>query len=109
MTPTELNTKVASALHRADLTTQITGFIGDAKERLERRFGVVLDTSTDIPPATELLFYYGTMQAAYEYLNDGDNARYYSDRWELECDRQNVLNPGTVTDNYAAEPPNMGV
>jgi hypothetical protein len=109
VTPAELNTKVAGALHRTDLGTTINTFITDANARIQRRFGVTLNIATTIPAGTELLYYYATLQATYEYLNDGDNARYYADRWELECDRQNVLNPGTVTDNYAAEPPNMGV
>ena len=105
MTFAELQTKIAQTLHRTDMTSVIPQFIDDANERINRRFGVALTVGTDIPAGTQLLYFYAAMQAANEYLNNGDNARYYAEAWELEGDRQNVLQPGTVTDNYAAEPP----
>ena len=105
MTFTELAAAIAQNLHRTDLTSVIPQFISNANERINRRFGVALTDSGDIPEGTYLLYYYAALQAANEYLNNGDNARYYADRWELEADRQNVLSPGTVTDNYAADLP----
>jgi hypothetical protein len=39
------------------------------------------------------MFLYSALQAAYEHLNNGDNANYYKDAFELEADRQNVLQP----------------
>ena len=105
MTLTELETKIAQTLHRTDMAAVIPGFIADANERINRRFGVALTVAADIPDDLQLLYFYAAMQAANEHLNNGDNARYYSEAWELEADRQNVLQPGTVTDNYADEPP----
>lgn len=108
MTPAELKSRVAQTLHRTDLTAQITNFLADAQERINRRFGTELTVPADdvpFPDGTPLLYFYATLQGAYEFLNNGDNARYYAQAWELEGDRQNVLQPGTVTDNYAAEPP----
>lgn len=108
MTVTELKARIAQTLHRPDMATQIPNFISDAQERINRRFGVALAVPADadpLPDGTGLLYFYAAMQGANEFLNNGDNARYYSELWELEADRQNVLNPGTVTDSYATEPP----
>ena len=108
MTPQELYAKIATTLHRSDLTTTIPLFVQDANERINRRFGTALTVPADtapLPTGCDLLYFYAAMQGAYEYLNNGDNARYYAQSWELEADRQNVLQPGTVTDNFALEPP----
>jgi hypothetical protein len=105
MTLQELKDKIASILHRTDLTASMDGFIQDAQYKIERRFGIVLPAIDPIPTGTELLFQLWALQSAYEFLNNGDNATYYHDRAELEADRQNVLQPGTVTDNYAADLP----
>ena len=108
MTPAELKTRVAQTLHRTDLTDQITNFLADAQERINRRLSVALTVPADdvpFPDGTPLLYFYATLQGAYEFLNNGDNARYYAQAWELEADRQNVLSPGTVTDQFAGEPP----
>ena len=105
MTLSEIYTKIAQTLHRSDLVAVIPSFVVDALERINRRFGTVITLTDPTPAGTDLLFFYAAMQAAHEYLNNGDNARYYADAWEKEADRQNVLQPGTVTDNYAAEPP----
>jgi len=105
MTLQDLKDRIAAILHRSDLTPQMDNFIADAQQRIERRFGIVLPAIDPIPAGTETLFLTASLQSGYEHLNNGDNAGYYNQRWELEADRQNVLNPGTVTDNYAAEPP----
>lgn len=105
MTIQELKDRIAAILHRSDLTSQMDNFINDAKLRIERRFGIVLPVIDPIPEGTETMFLTSSLQSAYEHMNNGDNAIYYFDKFELEADRQNVLNPGTVTDNYAAEPP----
>lgn len=105
MTLQELKDKLASILHRSDLTSQMDNFISDAQLKIQRRFGVVLAAIDPIPAGTELLFQLWALQSAYEHLNNGDNAKYYHELAELEADRQNVLQPGTETDNYASEPP----
>ena len=105
MTLQDLKDRIAAILHRNDLTPQMDNFVSDAQFKIERRFGVLLPAIDPIPAQTELLFLYAGLESAYEHLNNGDNARYYFDKFELEADRQNVLNPGTITDNYAAEPP----
>lgn len=107
MTLAQLKTRIADILHRTDLSAQMDNFIDDARLKIERRFGVVLAAIDPIPAGTENLFIYSALQSAYEHLNNGDNAIYCHERFELEADRQNVLNPGTITDNYATEPPVM--
>lgn len=111
MTPADLKTRIADITHRRDLTQQLDKFVAEANERINRRFGITLTVPADadpLPAGTDQLYLYAGLTAAYEFLNNGDNARYYDQKWELEADRQNVLNPGTVTDNYAAEPPFIG-
>lgn len=100
MTLQELQQRIASILHRSDLTMQLPNFTDDARLKIERRFGIRFTSIDPIPDQTEMLFLYAGLQSAYEHLNNGDNAVYYHDRFELEADRQNVLNPGTVTDIY---------
>lgn len=108
MTLQDLKDRIASVLHRSDLTNSIPNWIADATERINRRFGIALVSpaaDTDPLPAPDLLYLYASLASGYEHLNNGDNARYYAERWELEADREVVLNPGGATDNYAAEPP----
>jgi hypothetical protein len=110
MTLQELKDRIAAVLHRSDLTAQMDDFIADAQQKIERRFGIVLPSIDPVPVATETMFLYSSLQSAYEHLNNGDNANYYKDAFELEADRQNVLNPGTITDNFAtAQPVMIGV
>jgi hypothetical protein len=110
MTPADLKTRIAQITHRTDLGAQLDNFVNDANERINRRFGVSLTVPADADPFAEgiyLLYLFAALAAAYEHLNNGDNAAYYSNKWELEADRQNVLQPGTVTDNYATDLPYM--
>ena len=108
MTLADLKARIASVMHRNDMTNNIPNRIADATERINRRFGIALVNpvvDADPLPAPDLLYLYASLVSGYEHLNNGDNARYYAERWELEADREVVLNPGGVTDNYAAEPP----
>lgn len=100
MTLDNLKARIAAILHRLDLTPQMDNFIGDAKLKIERRFGIRFTSIDQIPDQTEMLFLYAGLQSAYEHLNNGENAQYYFDKFELEADRQNVLAPGSVTDPY---------
>lgn len=105
MTLDELKTRIAQILHRTDLGPQLDNFISDAQFKIERRYGIILAAIDPIPPQTESLFLYSALESAYEHLNNGDNAKYYFDKFELEADRQNVLNPGTITDNFTGTTP----
>lgn len=107
----DLKLRIAQIAHRTDLGPQLDNFIADALDRINRRFGVALalPSGTDpLPEGTDLLWLYASLVSCYTFLNNGDNARSYDAAWELEADRQNVLNPGTVLDNYEAAAPNMG-
>lgn len=98
-------------MHRTDLGAQLPNFVNDANERINRRFGTALTVPVDtdpLPTGTDQLYLFAALASGYEYLNNGDNAKYYDGKWELEADRQNVLQPGTATDNYATEFPYMG-
>jgi hypothetical protein len=107
----QLQQRLAGLAHRSDLTNQLPLFIEDARERINRRFALQLvplnsDTDTnDVLSNYPLLYVYASAQSMYEYLNNGDNAMYYDNLWERECDRQNVLNPYTVTDHYTLTNP----
>jgi hypothetical protein len=108
MTANELITRVAQIMHRADLGAQLPNWVADATRRINRRFGIELPVPVNgdvLPVGTEDLFLWAALTQGYEHLNNGDNAKYYDQKWELEADRQNVLSPGSVTDNYAAAPP----
>jgi hypothetical protein len=100
MTLDELKTRISEIIHRTDLQVKTQNFIYDAQNKIERRFGITFESIDPIPDKTELLFLYASLVSAYEYLNNGDNAIYYSERFELEADRQNVLAPSSITDNY---------
>jgi len=107
----QLQQRLAGIAHRSDLTSQLPLFVADATERINRRFGLELaplvsDNDTNpVLTSFPLLYEYSAAQSMFEYLNNGQNAIYYSDRWERECDRQNVLNPYTATDKYTATNP----
>jgi hypothetical protein len=107
----ELKTRVLQISHRGDLAAQVVNFAADATERISRRFNVTLtplvaDADTnEVLTSFPLLYIYATLQALFEYTNNGDNAGYYSSAWETECDRQNVLHPGTCLDPYSATNP----
>ena len=111
MNYTELEARLAGIAHRTDLTTTIPLFVADANERINRRFGLTLVSPDTTNPTNDvltnfpLLYIYAAAQSMFEYLNNGQNAQYYNGLWELECDRQNVLNPYTVTDHYTADNP----
>jgi hypothetical protein len=108
MTPADVKTRISQILHRSDLAAQLPNWVNDANERINRRFGIELVVPADdapLPAGTYQLYLFAGLVSGYEHLNNGDNARYYDGKWELEADRQNVLQPGTVTDNYAADPP----
>jgi hypothetical protein len=110
MTPAELKARIAQIMHRSDLGAQLPNFVNDANERINRRFGTTLTVPADadpLPTGTDQLYLFAALVAGYEFLNNGDNARYYDEKWELEADRQNILQPGTVTDNYATDFPYM--
>jgi hypothetical protein len=111
MTYKELQNRLASISHRADLTASLPDFINDARERINRRFGLSLapfvnddDTNavlTDFP----LLYLYPALQSLYEHLNNGDNAVYYENRWNTEIASQNINALSASTDKYSTAPP----
>lgn len=104
MTPAGLKARIAEVTHKSDLTGQMTNFLADALAKINERFGVNITQPTDnvdYPAGTDLLFYYAALVSAYEFTHNADAAAYYNDKFELWADRQNVLNPGSETDNYA--------
>jgi hypothetical protein len=110
MTYLELKNRIAGILHRSDLATQLPLFIEDARERINRRFGLTLvpltqDTETNaVLTDFPLLYVYAACQSGFEYLNNGDNAVYMADSWQRECAGQNITNPYTAADNYTEAP-----
>ncbi|WP_299084460.1 hypothetical protein [uncultured Paraglaciecola sp.] len=104
MTPSQLKTRIAAVTHKSDLTGQMDNFLADALAKINERFGVNLTqpaSGVDYPAGTDLLFYYAALVSTYEFTHNVDAATYYNDKFELWADRQNVLSPGSETDNYA--------
>ncbi len=109
MTVAELKTLLAQILHRADLTAQMGNFINASNTRINTRFNValVVPIDTDPLPANPMLYQYAALQAAYEYLNNGDNAVYYGQAFLDECDRAGMVVSGTPLDQFGSEPPTI--
>lgn len=112
MTYSELKSRLAQISHRNDLEPQMASFVDMAKERINRRFGLSLATLSGDADTNEvlslwpILYLYASLQALYEFLNNGDNATYYKDLWEQEADRQNITGASTATDPlWGAQPP----
>lgn len=107
----QLKQRLAGISHRSDLTNQLPLFVQDATERINRRFNLTLPNlvsdqdTNDVLTQFPLLYVYSASSSMFEYLNNGENAMYYDNKWEVECDRQNVLSPYTATDKYTATNP----
>ena len=107
----QLKQRLAGISHRSDLTNQLPLFVQDATERINRRFNLTLpelvsDLDTNaVLTQFPLLYVYSASSSMFEYLNNGENAMYYDNKWEVECDRQNVLSPYTATDAYTEDNP----
>jgi len=104
----ELQAQIAQRLRRSDLSSRIPMFVQDATERINRRLNLQLvnlsapDDTNEILTSYPLLYIYAALQSGYEQLNDGTNAVYFADRWELECDRQYVTQ--SIDDPLVMEP-----
>lgn len=111
MTFGELKTRLAAIAHRSDLAAQLPNFVNDAREKINRRFGMALvafvaDTDTnEVLTNWPQLYLYAALQSLYEYLNNGDNAVYYGELWKTEAASQNINAASTSTDKYASQPP----
>jgi len=113
MTFLQFKARLAQIAHRGDLTARMVDFAADATQKINRRFNLelvapVADTDTnEVLEKYPLLYVYSGLQSLFEYLNNGDNARYYHERFELEADRQNITSPATITDTLTVdgEPP----
>lgn len=98
----ELKTRLASISHRSDLAAQLVNFAADATEQINRRLGLALaplvldDDTNEILTDWSLLYLYAALTSLYEFTNDGDNGTYYLQRFNEECDRQNITRAGTT-------------
>lgn len=81
MTKEELRTKLLTMSHRNDLADVVDFFIGDAEELIETRFNVTIEDESWLEQFP-LLYTYGAMVSLYEYIKQGDDARYYKERWD---------------------------
>lgn len=87
MTKDELKTKLVGLSHRNDLTSRLDDFIDDATAMINNRFvtDVALEAGSDTNIYTEkqpLLYIYGAAISLYEHTKQGDDARYYKERWD---------------------------
>ena len=85
MTKTELRTKLLTMSHRNDLADVVDFFIGDAEELIETRFNVTITDENGTNSWLQqfpLLYSYGALASLYEYIKQGDDARFYKERWD---------------------------
>lgn len=115
MTNLELQNYIIGKIHRTDLATTVPTFIEAARIKINRRFGLSLAPLTNDSSTNAVLtdwpdlYQFESLRAAYEWLNDGDNATYYGQRFEQECANQNLTAESIATDQYADEPPQIKV
>ena len=108
----DLKTRLSMTCHRVFKDTEYFSFTADATERINRRLNLQLVTpvadadTNEVLTAYPLLYVYAALIAAYEHLNNGDNATYYEQAWQEECAGQNITQAAS-TDPYATEPPVM--
>lgn len=102
----ELKARLAADLHRSDLTVHLPFFVDQARERLERRFGIELaellaDVDTDeVLTHNPSLYRLAALGEAYRFLNDGENADTFDRLWNVECNRVNVSGLPGYTDPW---------
>jgi hypothetical protein len=115
MNYSELTARMASLLHRSDLTASMVDFVGDATAKVNARWGLQLaplvlpDDTNEVLTDSPLVYLYWAMESAYLHLNDGDNATTYGDLATTMASQQNITAAKTSTDPYlaAGEPPYM--
>lgn len=107
----ELKNRLTAISHRPDLASELPYFISDCNNRLNVRFSMAnpeltADTDTnEILTSFPQLYITGSLQALYEFLNNGDNAIYYNQRFNEECDRANTSGYSTsATDPSYGQP-----
>lgn len=100
---TGLSAEVLGISHRSDLADQVDNFALHATERINRRLGLSLTSpasgtdTNDILTNWPLLYIYATLAALYEFINEGDNVRYYNGRFVEEIDAQNITSTAATT------------
>ena len=107
----QLKQRLSATAHRTDLALSLPFFVEDARLKINARYGIKLaafvnDSDTNgVLTNNTLLYLYASLQSLYEFLNDGDNARYYSGLWDIEAANQNINAASSDTDPYTAAPP----
>jgi hypothetical protein len=114
----DLKTRITGILHRPDLVPKYDDFALDATERVNARFGtafptLLLDTDTNavleapIPlpgepaqPTAGQLYVCGMLEAAYLFLNDGENAMTYSQRFDAAANQVSMAGKIPELDPY---------
>ena len=109
----DLSTRIAAILHRTDLAPQMVNFAADATDKINTRFTLSLtapvapaDTNTVLTDSP-LLYLYASLESAYEFLNNGENAVYYADKFAALAAEQNITGGKSSTDPYLIDPPQI--
>ena len=96
MTYAGLVERLTALLHRSDLQADMPWFAQAATLRINRRFGLELDAPGPLIDSNEVLtqwpdlYVYAAAQAAFEHLNNGENAAYYQGAFEDASSRMNI-------------------
>lgn len=97
----ELKAKIIDQSHRKDMANRVAGFIDDARLRINNRLGLALvpltaDTDTDeILTENDLLYFYPSMQALFEFVGEYETASYFQNKWDGQADGYYVTRAGT--------------
>lgn len=101
----ELKNRLIAISHRTDLVSEVPNFISDCNTRLNVRFSMAnpmftSDSETNLILTEQpQLYITGSLQALYEFVNNGDNAIYYNQRFIDECNNANTSGyPTEATD-----------
>jgi hypothetical protein len=104
MTYEELIARIAAITHRSDLTPQMQDFVNASNEQINTRLHMDLiapepGVSNTLLEAQPLLYLYSALVSAYEFINEGDLAGHYQQRFTGQIDEYNITSVD-ATDEY---------
>ncbi len=108
MLVSELKAFVAHTAHRSELVdSDLQSFVDQASDKVFLRFGCTIAVTPDsavIPAGTEQIMKSLSLQACYEFLINGEMARYYEQQAMALCDAATISGGATVLDLYPEGP-----
>jgi len=107
----ELKQRLVNYSHRGDLTPNLQGFINDAGQRINNRFGLLLgDLFNDLDTNYVLgnhsiLYFYAAMRELSIFIKDFDEGSRFNELFDREASEMNINNmQDSWTDNTITHP-----